>query len=114
MEPVALNVVELAGGAFCVASDDGVKVHTAMAEHLRAGHPVRLDFTGVEGLTSAFLNAAVGQLYGEFTPERIRGLLTVEGLPDADLILLKRVVERAKAYFADRGDFEDAWARADD
>ncbi|HYE77121.1 MAG TPA: STAS-like domain-containing protein [bacterium] len=114
MDPVELQVVALAGAPYCVASDDGQRVHGAVAEHLRAGRPVRLSFAGVEGLTSAFLNAAIGQLYGEFPPDRIRALLSVEGLGDADLLLLKRVVDRAKAYFADRGQFEDAWARADD
>ena len=58
-----------------------------------------LSFMNVTSLTSAFLNAAIGQLYGEFSEEEIRAKLTVKDMEQDDLVLLKRVVETAKAYF---------------
>jgi len=50
-------------------------------------------------LTSAFLNAAIGQLYGNFTEEEIRNALTVKDIEQDDLALLSRVIETAKEYF---------------
>jgi hypothetical protein len=97
-----LSLVETAGTPYCVASDDGQKVHNALVQELHAGNPVCISFKGVEDLTSAFLNAAIGQLYGEFREQEIRTLLLppTHASPD-DLGLLKRVVDRAKEFFKD-------------
>jgi hypothetical protein len=62
---------------------------------------VVISFEKVETTISAFLNAAIGQLYGEFTEEKIRELLSVRDVAPEDIVLLKRVVENAKAYFRD-------------
>ena len=51
--------------------------------------------------TAAFLNAAVGQLYGTFSEKKIRSLLKIEDAEQDDLALLKRVVDNAKLYFVD-------------
>jgi hypothetical protein len=63
-------------------------------------------------LTSAFLNAAIGQLYGEFDEKEIRALLTVANIQPDDLALLKRVVDTAKLYFSDPQQFEIAVTEA--
>jgi len=52
-------------------------------------------------MTSAFLNAAVGQLYGEFNEDVIREHLSVIDAEGDQLVLLKRVVDRAKEFFRD-------------
>jgi len=90
------------GNKLCTAADDGEKVHKEVAAAIRQGDKVCLSFEGVEDLTSAFLNAAVGQLYGEFSEEQLREVLLppMEATPD-ELVLLKRVVERAKDFFKD-------------
>jgi hypothetical protein len=62
---------------------------------------VRLSFQNVESLTSAFLNAAVGQLYGSFDQELLKERLSVEEIERDDLALLKRVIDTAKQYFKD-------------
>jgi len=67
-----------------------------------------LSFHNVSTLTSAFLNAAIGQLYGEFSEEQIRALLKVQDMQSDDLALLKRVVETAKEYFKDPQKFDQA------
>jgi hypothetical protein len=60
-----------------------------------------VSFRNVTSLTSAFLNAAIGQLYGSFNEEEIRAKLQVEDVEPEDLELLKRVVDTAKEYFKD-------------
>jgi hypothetical protein len=53
----------------------------------------------ITSMALTFLNVAIGQLYGEFSEEEIRAKLTVKDMEPDDLVLLKRVVETAKAYF---------------
>jgi hypothetical protein len=98
---VAVSVFEVVGSPLCVASSDGQKVYDRVAVALREGKSVVLSFLNVAGLTSAFLNAAIGQLYGEFTEQQVRELLRVEEMSPDDLALLKRVVDTAKEYFKD-------------
>lgn len=105
-KPIELRIVEIAGSEFCLASDDGQKVHDAIVAEFREGRKVRLSFKAVEALTSAFLNVAIGQLYGEFTEARIKADLSVADTSQDDLVLLKRVVDRAKEFFAAPNQFQ--------
>lgn len=105
---LALSVFEIVGSPLCVASGDGQKVHDRLAAALKEGRGVTLSFHNVTTLTSAFLNAAIGQLYGAFSEEQIRALLKVQDMQPDDLALLKRVVETAKQYFKDPQKFDQA------
>ncbi len=97
-EPITAKVTAIVGGGLCVSSEDGQKVHDKIVPLLREGRPVALSFEGVDTLISAFLNAAIGQLYGEFSEEQIRQLLSVKDMTQEDLGILKRVVENAKKF----------------
>jgi len=106
---VIVRVFDIVGGPLCVSAEDGQRVHDKIAPLLREGNKVALSFEQVETLISAFLNAAVGQLYGEFPEERIRELLSVRGMDADDLAVLKRVTDNAKKYFANPKAFDEAW-----
>ena len=105
---VAIAVYGVVGSPLCVASGDGQKVYDRLAATLRQNRPVVLSFVNVSTLTSAFLNAAVGQLYGEFNENQIRELLKVKDMEAEDIALLKRVVDTAKLYFNDPERFDQA------
>lgn len=105
---INLSVFEIVGSPLCVASDDGQKVHDRIAAALKEGRKVSLSFLNITSITSAFLNAAIGQLYGEFSEDAIRASLQVTDMAPDDLALLKRVVDTAKAYFRDREGFSRA------
>lgn len=105
---LALSIFEIVGSPLCVASSDGQKVYDRLAAALKEGRSVTLSFHNVSTLTSAFLNAAIGQLYGAFSEEQIRSLLKVQDMQADDLALLKRVVETAKQYFNDPQKFNQA------
>jgi hypothetical protein len=107
-----ISVFEVVGSQLCVASDDGQKIHNRIAAALRKGQNATISFRNVVSLTSAFLNAAIGQLYGEFTEEQVRSLLKVQDMQQDDLALLKRVVETAKQYFSDPERFQRATREA--
>ena len=94
-----LSVFEIVGSGLCVASDDGQKVFARIAAAIREEQKVKVSFLNVSSLTSAFLNAAIGQLYGSFSAEEIRSKLAVKDMEPDDKELLKRVVDTAKDYF---------------
>ena len=107
-DALTIQVYEVVGSVLCVASDDGQKVHDRIAAALREGRNVVVSFRNVNSLTSAFLNAAIGQLYDSFSEDEIRAKVRVDDMEQDDLVLLKRVVETAKAYFKDPERFSDA------
>ena len=108
-EPISIQVTKLVGGPFAVASADGQLVFNEIYPRLRDGEHVVLSFAGVETIISAFLNAAIGQLYGSLSEAEVRERLKVSDLSAYDLELLKRVVDNAKRYFANRERIDQSW-----
>ena len=89
-ENIRISLFEIVGSPFCVASDDGQKVHDRLADVLlKQNREVVLSFRNITALTAAFLNTAMGQLYGTFSEKR-RSLLKVEDAEQDDLALLKQ------------------------
>ena len=105
---IHISPFEMIGSPFCVASDDGQKVNDRLVLALRQGVRVTVSFQNMTHLTAAFLNAAIGQLYGSFSEDEIQAKLKVKNLEPEDRALLKRVVETAKAYFKDPERFKQA------
>ena len=105
---IIISPFEIVGSSLCVASDDGQKVYERIATALRDEQNVIVSFHNVTSLTSAFLNSAIGQLYGSFSVEQIRAALQVKDMVAEDLALLKRVVDTAKEYFEDPERFKKA------
>ena len=103
---ITIAIFEVVGSPLCVASSDGQKVYDRLDFALKEHFKVALSFRNVSTLTSAFLNAAIGQLYGTFSEEQIRSLLKVEDIEPDDRELLKRVVDTAKMYFKDPQRFD--------
>src|SRR6266851_1422245 len=106
-----LSVFEVVGGPLAVASDDGQKVFERILGGMKEGKIVSLSFRNVQSITSAFLNAAIGQLYGACNEEQIRSQLRVLDAQPDDLLLLKRVVDTAKEYFKDPAKFKTVSGR---
>ena len=111
---VKLAVAKVVGHSLCVASSDGDKLYEHIAKALEAKSCVTLSFSGVTLLTSAFLNGAIGRLYGEFSEEIIRALLKVEGIERDDKTLIKAVTNNAKQYFKDPQKYRQAVKAAEE
>ncbi len=105
---ITISIFEVVGSHLCVASGDGRKVYDRIAAAFKEGGNAVLSFHGVSILTPAFLNAAIGQLYSEFSEEQVHALLEVREIQPDDLALLKRVVETAKLYFKNPRKFDQA------
>lgn len=107
-ESTNVNVHDVVGSEFCISSEDGEKVYTIVEDALKSNVKVSLSFVGVEDITSAFLNVAIGQLYGKFDEDHVRTYLSISDLARQDVSLLRRVVERAKEYFRHPDPFDAA------
>ena len=103
-----IRLTEIVGSDLCIASEDGQKVHDAIKKALQEKKDVRISFKNVDDLTSAFLNSAIGQLYSEFSEDELKASLAVSDASPEDLLLLKRVIQRAKEFFMDKERFEVA------
>ena len=101
-EEVLIRIVDIVGSELCLSSEDGDKVYAVVAKALKEKKKVRLSFKEAVDLTTAFLNAAIGQLYnGEFSEEDIRnGLCPPDATPE-QLAKIQRIVDRAKDFFKD-------------
>ena len=97
----SFQVYGIVGSPLCVATEDGQKVFDQIAPFLERGHSVELSFLNVEIMATAFLNTAIGQLYGQFEEETIDSLLIVRDLLPEDETLLALVKESSKRYFED-------------
>ena len=109
IQPITVRVYDIVGSPLCVSAEDGQRLHSKIAPLLRADRPVSLSFDRVDTIISAFLNAAVGQLYGEFPAERVDKLLTVTDVTSDDESVLRHVVDNAKVYFKSPSEFDRAW-----
>ncbi|HPJ27072.1 MAG TPA: STAS-like domain-containing protein [Synergistaceae bacterium] len=110
---VKIKIADLIGSELCISAEDGQKVFGKLEPLVRAGKQVVISFENVTLLISLFLNVAIGQLYGSFSEDAIRGQLRVEGLSSDDMELLKRVVDNAKRYYANKESYDEAWLEED-
>ena len=99
---VTISVIEVVGNSSCVAAEDGQRLHDQIAAVLRAGRRVELSFANVGSLVVAFLNVAIGQLYGEFGEGVLRANLRATNISPDDSAKIRLVVQTAKHYFANR------------
>jgi hypothetical protein len=103
-----LIISDIINGTSAVSSDDGQLVYEKMEKALQNDKKVELDFKDIEILTTAFLNAAIGQLYSNHTSEELNSRLKVENVSQEDLTLFKKVIHRAKEYYTNPKGFEDS------
>lgn len=107
MKEITVNIFEKLGSTAAVSSEDGEQLFALITKALNNNVFLILNFNNIELITSTFLNAAIGQLYNNFTSQFLRKHLHLENMDNDDLLLLKKVVERAKDYFENRKIVED-------
>ena len=99
MDDIKINVFNIVGYSDCTLPEDGDKVYKGLEKALNENKKVLISFKNVDKLTSAFLNNAIGKLYGKFDEDKIKTSLSLENMSNSGKILLKRVVSTAKSYF---------------
>ena len=103
-----LIVKDIIGGDTAVSTDDGDIVFQKINEVIKKSEVAELDFSNINIMTTAFLNAAIGQLYSHYTSEQLNSSLKLINVADDDRILFKKVIERAKEFFSNKKGFEDS------
>ena len=103
-----LIISEIIDSDSAISTDDGVIVYNRIAESFSSNLNVVLDFSHINFMTTAFLNAAIGQLYNSYSSNQLNQILRLENVTPNDRILFKKVIERAKQYFANKKNFEDS------
>lgn len=101
MEANTINIINVVGDSYCIEAEDGEKVFALISKAIADDKKVILSFLNVEMLTTAFLNTAIGQLYRDFSEEKIKEYLSVKDMTQNGLTALKRVVDTAKLYYKD-------------
>jgi hypothetical protein len=99
MDNIVVGIYSIVGDALCVSAEDGEKVFDRLSDALQEGKKVTISFLNVEMLTSAFLNTAIGKLYGIFDEQKIKASLSVVDIKKEDRMLIKRVTDTAKLYY---------------
>ena len=109
-EKIPLKIYDIVGGPIWVSTEDGQKVYEKIVAAFKAGRAVDLSFANRENLITAFLNAAVGQLYnGDYAEDFLHENLAPVEITEDDREMLGRAVENAKRYFANRATYDAAW-----
>lgn len=101
-QDIKVNIFELISSHAAVATDDGNKLFERIKKIFESKNKTILDFNNIELITSTFLNSSIGRLYAYYDTNFIKDHLTFINISDDDLLLLKKVVERAKEYFAEK------------
>lgn len=103
-----LIVKNIINSEIAVATDAGDKVFTQLIASFDSNKKVRLDFEGITILTTAFLNAAIGQLYsqGKYDSDFLNNSLKFVNIQPEDKPLFVMVINRAKEYFANKEKFD--------
>lgn len=94
-----MEVKDVIGGELAVSTEGGDMVYERLVKSLSSGEKVELSFKGLDLITSAFLNNAIGKLYDKFDSGTLNSSLKVVGLEDDDKALLHRVIRNAKLYY---------------
>lgn len=104
-----INIANTIKSEFAISPEDGDIIYSLIETKLQKNTAMILDFSNVDMMTVAFLNNAIGKLYKTFDKQQLNKLISMQNISDSDLILLKKVIERAKLTFTDelKGDFGD-------
>src|SRR5205814_1729237 len=99
--PVRISIFEFAGGPDAIGGVGETAIHDRIAKALRRGQSVVLSYAGMQIISWAFLNDAIGELCGEFDEALIREKIRVEDATPGELATFNGVIEHAVDYFRD-------------
>lgn len=87
-------------GPHCVGIEDGAKVFERVLPILQSGGNICLNFKDVLTITSSFLNASIGKLYGYFNESDLQERFRWKNTDKTDDQLIQLVINNAREHFA--------------
>lgn len=64
-----------------------------------------VDFAEIESIITPFLNIAIGKLYEDNTSDMLKENLKLQNVPKGKVASFNLVIENAKRYYANQGEF---------
>jgi hypothetical protein len=101
---VNIEVANIIGDVYAIEATEGKKVFSMIKKAFEENKKVLLSFLNIKILTTAFLNATIGELYNNsngFSEEFIRENLKIENLNESGAVKLKKVVDTSKLKYND-------------
>ena len=81
-----------------VTPEEGTPVYNSIIEAFKKGEVVILDFEGVDMLTTAFLNVVIGDLYKDYSSEKLKSMLVLVNYSEQTAKRIKKVTDNAKLF----------------
>ncbi len=88
-----VKIKEILGSDSALTPSSGELVYNILENEISSKKSISLDFNGIEIITSAFLNSAIGRLYSKYSSEDLNSLLSIVNISNDDLQLLKKVID---------------------
>lgn len=94
-----IKVIDVIKSEFAVSPEDGDSLYVIIEQEIESYRKVSIDFDGIEIMTTAFLNNAIGKLYKNFDKSVLNEYIIMKNISESDIILLKKAIDRAKITF---------------
>lgn len=112
MKTILIEVAALAGGRYCIAEEDGVRVADVVSAALSDSLSVQLSFVDVQMLTTPFIRALFVPLLEQFSSEQLNAQLQMSELRSGDQARIKLVIDDVKLRLHDPESYQRARQRA--
>lgn len=103
---INIKITDETGSSSAISVDDGNSIFNKIDKSLNSGLKVNLDFQDTDFMITAFINAAIGQLYGTYSDEFLQENLKLINVKPEDALLFHQVGQRAKEFFENPVAFE--------
>ena len=92
---------DITGCQYAVSSVDGDRVHQQIIEALEDNDKVIVSFERLDLVAFAFLNAAIGRLYGKYSEAELDRRLSYINTSDLDISCIDAVIVNSLRYYED-------------
>ena len=99
IKEVKIILQDLIDSKSAISTEDGNKLAERIDKAFKNEANVEVSFKGIEIVTSSFLNAGIGQLFGNHDKKTINDKVKIIDIEEVDLNLLNQVKETADKYF---------------
>ena len=104
-DKIIIRIFDEEGGNVAVSVGEGDAIHQKIDIAIADEFIVVLDFQNIDIITTAFLNACIGQLHSKHLHGALNQYLKFENVKNEDKHLFSKAIKRAKEYFANPDDF---------
>lgn len=92
-----------------VSPEDGEAIRDILIDLVKEGKKTTINFSGLQTITTAFLNSSIGDLYSSFNSDTLNNHITIssEGLSELQKGKIRLVMDNAKVKVSEEQLKED-------